>query len=161
MHVDLHVTFHCWSLEPSGCSAVQSRWKGPTFQGCVLPPSTRRWINWWWRQYAPLKRRSTSTWLHEPTSQMTLNFILAAVRTWYLTCPLLSDHFQNFNISTSLIKFPNINFYKNPFIVCRVVNADRQTDIVKLIYDFFKRLIVYVTRNQSRLSNNTGSHINS
>jgi hypothetical protein len=21
-------------------------------------------LPWWWRQYAPLKRRSTSTWLH-------------------------------------------------------------------------------------------------
>jgi hypothetical protein len=38
-----------------------------------------------WRQYAPLKRRSTSTWLHGATSQKTLNFILAAVRTWNLT----------------------------------------------------------------------------
>jgi hypothetical protein len=29
---------------------------------------------WWWRQYALLKRRSTSTWLHGATSQKTLNF---------------------------------------------------------------------------------------
>jgi hypothetical protein len=28
---------------------------------------------WWWSQYAPLKRRSTSTWLHGATSQKTLN----------------------------------------------------------------------------------------
>jgi hypothetical protein len=40
---------------------------------------------WWWRQYAPLKRRSTSMWLYGATSQKTLNFILAAVRTWSLT----------------------------------------------------------------------------
>jgi hypothetical protein len=40
---------------------------------------------WWWRQYAPLKRRSTSTWLHGSSSQKTFNFILAAVRTWNLT----------------------------------------------------------------------------
>jgi hypothetical protein len=40
---------------------------------------------WWWRQYAPLKCRSTSTWLHGSTSQKTLNFILAAMRTWNLT----------------------------------------------------------------------------
>jgi hypothetical protein len=40
---------------------------------------------WWWRQYAPLKRRSTSTWLHSATSQKTVNFILATVRTWNLT----------------------------------------------------------------------------
>jgi hypothetical protein len=40
---------------------------------------------WWWRQYAPLKRRSTII-LHGSTSQKTiLNIILAAVRTWNLT----------------------------------------------------------------------------
>jgi hypothetical protein len=47
-----------------GCSALQSRW--------------------WWRQYAPLKRRSTSTWLHGATHQKTLNLILAAVTAWNL-----------------------------------------------------------------------------
>jgi hypothetical protein len=30
---------------------------------------------WWWRQYASLKRRSISTWLHGATSQKTLNFM--------------------------------------------------------------------------------------
>jgi hypothetical protein len=40
---------------------------------------------WWWRQYAPLKRRSTII-LHGITSQKTTpNIILAAVRTWNLT----------------------------------------------------------------------------
>jgi hypothetical protein len=33
---------------------------------CVLSPSSKRW---WWRQYAPLKRRSTSTRLHGAVSQ--------------------------------------------------------------------------------------------
>jgi hypothetical protein len=35
--------------------------------------TTRRSIKvpWWWRQYAPLKRRSTSTWVHGATSQKT------------------------------------------------------------------------------------------
>jgi hypothetical protein len=42
-------------------------------------------VFWWWRQYAPLKRRSTSTWPHGSTSQKTLNFRLDAVRTWNLT----------------------------------------------------------------------------
>jgi hypothetical protein len=42
---------------------------------------------WWWRQYAPLKCRSTII-LHGSTSQKTiLNIILAAVRTWNLTPP--------------------------------------------------------------------------
>jgi hypothetical protein len=40
---------------------------------------------WWWRQYAPLKRRSTII-LHGSTTQKTaLNITLAAVRTWNLT----------------------------------------------------------------------------
>jgi hypothetical protein len=40
---------------------------------------------WWWRQYAPLKRRSTII-LHGNISQKTiLNIIFAAVRTWNLT----------------------------------------------------------------------------
>jgi hypothetical protein len=39
----------------------------------------------WWRQYAPLKRRSTII-LHGSISQKTiLNIILAAVRTWNVT----------------------------------------------------------------------------
>jgi hypothetical protein len=42
-------------------------------------------LPWWWRQYAPLKRWSTSMWLHGATSQKILNFILTAVRTWNLT----------------------------------------------------------------------------
>jgi hypothetical protein len=40
---------------------------------------------WWWRQYAPLKRRSTFI-LHGSISQKTiLNIIPTAVRTWSLT----------------------------------------------------------------------------
>jgi hypothetical protein len=40
--------------------------------------------SWWWRQSAPLKHRSTSMWQHGATSQTTLNFIFAAMRTWNL-----------------------------------------------------------------------------
>jgi hypothetical protein len=66
----------------------------PLCQLCVLlqrsKNNTAKFQNFcfhsrWWRQYAPLKRRSTSTWLHGATSHKTLNFILAAVRTWNLT----------------------------------------------------------------------------
>jgi hypothetical protein len=67
-----------WDVLP--CSQIDV---DPTFQKCVLPPSSGRSL-WWWRQYEPLKRRSTSTWLHGSTYQKTLNFILAAVRTWNL-----------------------------------------------------------------------------
>jgi hypothetical protein len=35
---------------------------------------------WWWRQYAPLKRRPTSTW-----HPRRLNFIVPAMRIWNLT----------------------------------------------------------------------------
>jgi hypothetical protein len=44
---------------------------------------------WWWRQYAPLKRRPTII-LHRSTSQQTiLSIILAAVRTLNLTNSML------------------------------------------------------------------------
>jgi hypothetical protein len=52
------------------------------FQRCILLPSS---LPWCWRQYAPLKRRSTPTRLHGTTSQKDLIFILTAVRTWNLT----------------------------------------------------------------------------
>jgi hypothetical protein len=41
----------------------------PTFQKCVLPPSSGLWS-----QYSPLKRRSTPPRLHGATSQKTPNF---------------------------------------------------------------------------------------
>jgi hypothetical protein len=44
---------------------------------------------WWLGQYAPLKRRSTSTWLHGATSQKTLNFILALV--FYEPCSISAE----------------------------------------------------------------------
>jgi hypothetical protein len=53
---------------------------------------------WWWRQYAPPKRRSTII-LHGSISQKTtLNIILAAVRTWNLT--------ENAVVSTLLLESP-------------------------------------------------------
>jgi hypothetical protein len=42
-------------------------------------------LHWWWRQYAPLKRRSTSTRVHGAISQRVVIFIVAAVRTCNLT----------------------------------------------------------------------------
>jgi hypothetical protein len=42
---------------------------------------------WWWRQQEPLKRRWTSTRLHDTTTQKTAIFIIAAVRTWSLSYP--------------------------------------------------------------------------
>jgi hypothetical protein len=40
---------------------------------------------WWWRQYTPLKRRSTIILHGSITQKTTLNIIPAAVRTWNLT----------------------------------------------------------------------------
>jgi hypothetical protein len=40
---------------------------------------------WWWRQYAPLKRRSSPRRLHEAISRKVFIFKIAAVRTWNLT----------------------------------------------------------------------------
>jgi hypothetical protein len=60
-----------WRWQPSGiwlCSLVE----------VDLSP-------WWWRQYAPLRRRFTSTRLHGTISQKTVIFMLAVVRTWNLT----------------------------------------------------------------------------
>jgi hypothetical protein len=45
---------------------------------------------WWWRQYEPLKRRSTSTRLRGVISEKAVIFIFAAVNTWNLTIPTLS-----------------------------------------------------------------------
>jgi hypothetical protein len=60
-------------------STVRYRRSRPTFQRCVLSPSSRRW-----RQYAPLKSRSNSTRLHRAISHKGVIFILV-VRTWNLT----------------------------------------------------------------------------
>jgi hypothetical protein len=44
-----------------GCSAVRSRWSRPTFQRCVLPPSSGRC----WKRYTPLR-------LHDAISEKTI-----------------------------------------------------------------------------------------
>jgi len=97
------------------------------FQRCVLPPSSGRrssvYVNestfhsaailseddslsncrpWWWRQYAPLKRRSTSMRLHGAESQKDVTFILAAVRIWNLTssCLFMFENITNTHTHT-------------------------------------------------------------
>jgi hypothetical protein len=47
---------------------VQSRWSKPTFQSCILLPSSGR-SPWSCKQYVSPKRRSTSTRLHGTISQ--------------------------------------------------------------------------------------------
>jgi hypothetical protein len=64
---------HCGKYEDGsflGYGEVWSRWSRPTFQRCGLHPSSGRWR----RQYAPLKRRSTSTRLHGSISQKAVIF---------------------------------------------------------------------------------------
>jgi hypothetical protein len=56
---------------------------------------------WWWRQYVPLKRWSTSTWLQGSTSQKTLNFMQETYFINTVSCiPLYSfsdnnEHLEN------------------------------------------------------------------
>jgi hypothetical protein len=66
------------SLTTTGHPGTGHLYKPRSFRARLTHP-------WWWRQYAPLKRRSTIV-LHGSTSQKTiLNIILAAARTWNFT----------------------------------------------------------------------------
>jgi hypothetical protein len=58
-----------WDVKPCSHVEVDQRFRGAY---CLHHQGN----SWWWRQYAPLKRSSTSTWLHGATSQNTpkLNF---------------------------------------------------------------------------------------
>jgi hypothetical protein len=75
-----------WYLVPSSCSFYSTPYNICSWHNVVTQSKITLWDFrfsrrrlWsqsplWWRQYAPLKRRSTSTWLHGITSQKTLNF---------------------------------------------------------------------------------------
>jgi hypothetical protein len=60
---------------------------------------------------APLKRRSTSVWLHGSTFHKTLNFILAAVRTWNLTenKVIYSLFYDTFSVTRTTQRQMNVN----------------------------------------------------
>jgi hypothetical protein len=76
----------------------------------VLPPSSP----WWWRQHFPLKRRSTIN-LHGSTSKKTnLNFILAAVRTWYLTYLIHVWYFDIYFRPISMFKILGVAMKQSP-----------------------------------------------
>jgi hypothetical protein len=73
-----------WSLESSGIWCHVVTLKLTDVSEVHTAAIIRAMIDsspWWCRQYARLKRWSFSTWLHGATSQETLNFILAAMRT--------------------------------------------------------------------------------
>jgi hypothetical protein len=81
-------------LDTASCFEV-----GRRFRGAVLSPSSSPW---WWGQYTPMKRRSTSTRLHDDITQKADIFILAAVRNlisrncyWFqsLSCRAQNDNF--------------------------------------------------------------------
>jgi hypothetical protein len=55
-----------WDVAPCSYVEVDRCFRGAYYLQRPLP--------WWWRQYAPLKRRSTLTWLHCAISQKTLHF---------------------------------------------------------------------------------------
>jgi hypothetical protein len=80
---------------------------------------------WWWRQYAPLKRRSTII-LHGSITQKTaLNIILAAMRTWNHTyMKQVCSHESTWGLSHTDIlcklqcasKFNQFNFLRESFL---------------------------------------------
>jgi hypothetical protein len=59
-----------WDVMPCSHTEVDQCFRGAYCLRWMVNESSP----WWWRQYAPLKCRSTSTWLHGATSQKTLNF---------------------------------------------------------------------------------------
>jgi hypothetical protein len=61
---------------------MQSRMSKPTFQMCILPPSS---VPWWWRQYVRLKWQYTSLGLCGATSQKAIIFIFTTMKTWNVT----------------------------------------------------------------------------
>jgi hypothetical protein len=73
-----------WDVAPCSHVEVDRRFRGTYL---LLPSSSP----WWWRQYTPLKRRSTSTWLHGVTSQKTLN----QIHCWH-KCSILHNRAFSF-----------------------------------------------------------------
>jgi hypothetical protein len=55
----------------------------------------------WWRQQAPLKNRQTSTRLHGATTQKTVLYMLAALRTWNLSDQLVKKTLSQESFSHS------------------------------------------------------------
>jgi hypothetical protein len=86
-------------------------------------------ITLWWRQYAPLKRRSTSIWLHSSISQKTVNFIFTSL--YSENCSLLNTRSQNIfdGQHTLLVWTSNTRCHWNPFSICgRGMWIVRRTD---------------------------------
>jgi hypothetical protein len=96
-HTLLGVSDHCQATNITGCGPTKFEPRTQCLSN-LTPRVYRNWPlripthpnelharPWWWRQYAPLKLRSTSTWLHDATSQKPLYFILVAVTAWNLT----------------------------------------------------------------------------
>jgi hypothetical protein len=65
-------------------------------------------LPWWWRQYAPLKSRSTSTWLHGTTSQKTLNFIHSHISSEEWTIGPLEAAVQKLSLTPWHEQQPNL-----------------------------------------------------
>jgi hypothetical protein len=119
------------------CCVMKSRRNSPTFQRYLLPPLSSPW---WWRQYAPLKCRSTSTWLLSVTSHKTLNFILAALRTWNITCStslvllsLFSTYMVSSLISLYFLYFGFIYSFRIPFL-CMILFSSVSLTLSKVHY---------------------------
>jgi hypothetical protein len=65
---------------------------------------------WWWRQYAPPKRRSTSR-LHVAIFLKAVIFILAAVRTWNLTYIYLFTSLEHTNYFLRPLSLATMHVY--------------------------------------------------
>jgi hypothetical protein len=98
--------------------------EGPTLKllSCriIISPS----LLWWWKQYAPLKRRTTSTWLYGTTSQKTLMFInvFTALGHCTLTQTILIQSTHSHRISIDSI-----------FLTNTAVNLQVTFKVVKLL----------------------------
>jgi hypothetical protein len=83
--------FSRWRLEASGMErrVVTLKWTGVS-ELCTASIIRTPWC---YRQYAPLKRRSTSMWLPGATSKKNLNFLLKfnKINNTYFLIPALSS----------------------------------------------------------------------
>jgi hypothetical protein len=89
---------------------------------------------WWWRQFTPLKHRSTPTRLHGGITRKALIFIVASVRTWNLTFRiyLVQIHTHtHYKPIQSLKAFCPLYHFVNKFtFLCRILGLCLSTYLV-------------------------------
>jgi hypothetical protein len=120
----------------------------------VFPASTIRAIScsspWWWRQYAPLKRRSIFARLHGATLQKTITFILDAVRIWNITyCSFFNLRIRSVPLTLLCCSTPcfswSLHVRKfNKYVTCNILHG-----CVNYVMDFFDHFTNFRTRNEA------------